>query len=112
MLRLGALSYERDQLPALHPGRCARVAAGGRTIGYLGELHPAIVQELELGSAPILAELVLDALTTASVPVAGPVSRFPPVIRDLAVVLSDHVTAGATLPRSAPPWSRNPLAGS
>ena len=111
MLRLGALSYERDQLPALHPGRCARVAAGGRTIGYLGELHPAIVQELELGSAPILAELVLDALTTASVPVAGPVSRFPPVIRDLAVVLSDHVTAGATLAEIRSALASEPAGG-
>ena len=97
ILRLGALGYERDQVPALHPGRCARVIAGGRTIGHLGELHPAIVQELELGSAPMLAELDLEALMTATVPVAGPVSRFPPVIRDLAIVLPEQVTAGTAL---------------
>src|SRR3546814_5825251 len=42
-------SIHADELPSwLHPGRGARVARDGETVGYLGALHPRLARELDL----------------------------------------------------------------
>src|SRR5690606_23349114 len=43
--------------PALHPGRCARIAVGGQDVGVLGELHPRWRQAWDLPQAPVLFEI-------------------------------------------------------
>ncbi len=88
-----ALRFERAEHPALHPGRAARVLVHGRPIGWLGSLHPGIQQAMELASAPILAELELEPLLDRAVPNYQPISRFPPVVRDLALVVPETVPA-------------------
>ncbi len=87
----GSLSFEAAVHPAYHPGRSARVLRDGQPVGWLGELHPRWVQQYELEAAPILFELDIDALTPAKVPVYAPVSSFPIVLRDLAVVVDAKV---------------------
>ena len=89
-----ALTAQPAPHVALHPGRSARLLLGGEPIGWLGELHPALQQELELPQPPIVAELDIDALLVRRVPVHEEVSRFPPVIRDLSIVVgSDRSVA-------------------
>ncbi len=75
------------QHPALHPGRAASVLVDGTVIGVLGEVHPRWVQKYELGPPPVVFELELAALTDVAVPAYAPVSRFPAVVRDLALAL-------------------------
>jgi phenylalanyl-tRNA synthetase beta chain len=91
----GSLRFERGAHPALHPGRAARVLRDAKPIGWLGELHPRWQQKYELPQAPILFELDLDALLAAPMPHYREVSKFPPVIRDLAVVVDETVSAQA-----------------
>ena len=91
------LSFERTTHPALHPGRAANVLIDGRCIGCLGELHPRWQQKYELPQAPVLFELELDALLAARMPQYREVSKFPPVIRDLALVVDEAVPAQALL---------------
>jgi phenylalanyl-tRNA synthetase beta chain len=83
----GSLRFEAAAHPAFHPGRSARIYRNGQPAGWLGELHPRWVQKYELESAPTLFELDIDALTPAKVPGYIPVSSFPIVLRDLAVVV-------------------------
>jgi phenylalanyl-tRNA synthetase beta chain len=91
------LRFERTTHPALHPGRAANVLIDGRCIGWLGELHPRWQQKYELPQAPVLFELELDALLAAPMPQYREVSKFPPVIRDLALVVDEAVPAQALL---------------
>lgn len=86
---LGALrpEFSRCEHPALHPGRCAAILVNGRQVGVLGEIHPRWVQKYELGTAPIVFELELDVLTTVVLPSYQELSRFPAVVRDLALVV-------------------------
>ena len=92
----GAFAFEPAQLSCLHPGRTARVLRAGRPIGWVGEMHPALVRELGFPAAPVLFEL-----DTAGLGVKYPrfeeVSRFPQVRRDLAVVVPEEVTFSALL---------------
>ena len=64
----------------------------GQSIGFVGELHPKWRQAYELAQAPILFEFDLDAVMVRAVPVFQPVSKFQAVQRDVAVVVSDHVS--------------------
>lgn len=89
--------FERASHPALHPGRSARVVLDGRAIGFIGELHPVWVQRYELGTAPVVFEVELDALLDTVTPAYREVSRFPAVTRDLALVVDQGVASAALL---------------
>jgi phenylalanyl-tRNA synthetase beta chain len=101
----GTTDFERTTHPALHPGRAAKVLLDGIPVGWLGELHPRLQHKYELPQAPVLFELDLDALMAAPMPVHRELSKFPPVIRDLAVIVDDGMPAEALLDvmRSARP---------
>jgi phenylalanyl-tRNA synthetase beta chain len=96
-LHLGQpVAYQDTDYPMYHPGKCARITVGGRQVGVLGELHPAVHAQLELGAAPVLAAALdldtLRALTpdrhdTAMVP------NFPPVLEDLALIVAEDMPA-------------------
>jgi phenylalanyl-tRNA synthetase beta chain len=58
-------------------------------------MHPRWVQKYELGTAPVVCELELDALLDVALPAYGEVSRLPTVVRDLALVVPDAVGAQA-----------------
>jgi phenylalanyl-tRNA synthetase beta chain len=81
--------------PFLHPGRSARVRAGARDIGWVGEIHPSVLREWDL-EAPVAGfEIDFDALAELA---PGPahysdVTTFPAVLQDIAVVLPEDVSA-------------------
>jgi phenylalanyl-tRNA synthetase beta chain len=79
--------------PGLHPGRAAGVSVAGALIGWIGELHPRWQQKYELPFPSVLFELDVDALTGLEMPQYREISKFPPVIRDLAVVVDENTPA-------------------
>ncbi|MDR2187858.1 MAG: phenylalanine--tRNA ligase subunit beta [Azonexus sp.] len=83
--------WEKLTHPALHPGRAASVVLDGKIIGCLGELHPEWVQKYELPQAPVIFELDLAALKAAPIPAFAEVSKFQPVLRDLAIVVDQNL---------------------
>jgi phenylalanyl-tRNA synthetase beta chain len=86
-------SVHSDALPGwLHPGRGARVARDGETVGYLGALHPQLAKALDLGSDVHVLELALEPLLARRLPKAQPVPRFPMVRRDIAVDLPEEIS--------------------
>ncbi len=97
-LRIKDAVYEacKDEY-AYHPGRCARLMRGGKALGLLGELHPAVCGNYGIASAVCAAELDFDALFEARGREAAyaPLPRFPAVLRDLAVVCDESVTVGS-----------------
>jgi len=84
--------YIADTLPCLHPGRSARVTRAGKTLGWIGELHPQLVQEFDFTYAPILFEVEYLPALAAKMPRFEEISRFPRVRRDLAVVVDEKVS--------------------
>ncbi len=84
-------TFEPGELTALHPGRSARVLRRGSPVGWVGELHPALVKALDFTYAPVLFELDMGALAVKRAAFED-VSRFPQVRRDLAVVVDEAVT--------------------
>ncbi|MGV0814848.1 phenylalanine--tRNA ligase subunit beta [Mycolicibacterium boenickei] len=85
-----------QQLP-WHPGRCAEVLVGDTTVGYAGQLHPAVVERAGLPKGSCAVELDLDAVPIVEVLPAPSVSPFPAVFQDISVVVADDVAAAAVV---------------
>ncbi|MFZ2854821.1 MAG: phenylalanine--tRNA ligase subunit beta, partial [Rhodocyclaceae bacterium] len=91
LLAPAVVRFEKAVHPALHPGRTARVLVDGQAIGIVGELHPQWLQKYDLPLAPVVFELDLDAVKLAKLPQFAEVSRQPPAIRDLAIVVEQEL---------------------
>ncbi len=86
---------EPGERPFLHPGRSAGILAGDeQKIGWIGELHPLVARDWDLEGGAAF-ELDVDALAelVPTTPGYRPVSTFPAVIQDIAVVVADDVPA-------------------
>lgn len=89
------LKYERSDIEYLHSGRSADIMTGGKKIGYVGEVNPMVANALDVKTRLYIAEINIDdisklANTTYSF---EPISKFPPVERDLAIVVEEAVSA-------------------
>jgi phenylalanyl-tRNA synthetase beta chain len=85
---------------SMHPGRTAELfietAEGELSVGFAGELLPALAVELDLPRVVAVAELDLDVLIAAAgttIDVA-PISGFPAATQDLSLVVAADVPAG------------------
>jgi len=83
------LAFEGKAEPFLHPGRAARIAVGGEPAGWIGEIHPLVCREWDVEAASgFEVDLApLTAAATAGEEIYEPISAFPTVRQDLAVVV-------------------------
>lgn len=93
------ISYEPLEHPTYRPGRTARLLLGETQVGVMGELHPLVVEQFGLqleDDQPVLAaDIDLDALI-AHIPFHypyDPISPYPAIHEDIAVVVDKGVTA-------------------
>ena len=87
------------EVPAfMHPKRSALVMLESKPVGFVGEIHPDVGDELELIGRVVYAELDAAALYTLSEEL-GPTQarglpKFPAVTRDIAMLVADAFSAG------------------
>ena len=91
------LTLQAAPHPASHPGRSAQILLEDRPVGWIGELHPQWQQQNDLPQPALWFEVELSALMRGSLPKLAPVSRFPLVRRDIAVVVDEAVSAHTLL---------------
>ncbi|MGY6278016.1 phenylalanine--tRNA ligase subunit beta [Methylomonas sp. MgM2] len=93
-LSAGALSFRSAQHPALHPGQTAEILdADTNVVGLLGMLHPNLERQLGFDGPVYLFEVEQDAVLQRVVPKFEPLSKFPSVRRDLALLIKQQVSA-------------------
>jgi phenylalanyl-tRNA synthetase beta chain len=91
-------SFEPEARPFLHPGRSAVVLVERAEAGWVGELHPEVVEKFELGGWPVAAfELDLALCDTDPAPSFESFVNVPAVNWDLAVVVDARVPVGDML---------------
>jgi phenylalanyl-tRNA synthetase beta chain len=89
------LSIQQAQLPDMHPGRTAGLFVNGESIGFIGQLHPALEKELDLKETYVFdinLERVLEAHHYE--PTYTAIPRYPSITRDIAFILDEQVNAG------------------
>ena len=89
-------TFEAATHSALHPGQTASIKLAGSIVGYVGALHPTLQKALDLPQTVYLFEIAQAALADSSFPRFMPLSKFPEVRRDIAVVI-DQKLAVSTL---------------
>jgi len=94
---LGApkINFRKATRAPFHPGRCAVLSIDSQDIGVMGEVHPPVRARYDLHQRAYLAVLDFDILArhVDLLKPYAPISRFPLVERDLALVLNDDVVA-------------------
>ncbi|HVF85656.1 MAG TPA: phenylalanine--tRNA ligase subunit beta, partial [Abditibacteriaceae bacterium] len=94
---LGApkINFRRATRAPFHPGRCAVLSIDSQDIGVMGEVHPEVRARYDLNQRAYIAFVDFDILArhVDLLKPYSPISRFPIVERDLALVLNDDVVA-------------------
>ena len=94
----GKALYQPAQHPALHPGQTAQIYnPDGQVIGLLGMLHPSLEKQLGFASPVFLFEIDQNAVLARITPKFSPLSKFPSVRRDMALIVADTVSAQALI---------------
>jgi phenylalanyl-tRNA synthetase beta chain len=95
---LGRLGVEADFIPgddeSLNPARQAAIVVGGKRVGVVGEVHNKVAEAFDLAEGVYLIEMNLAELLpfTLEHRLFQPISRFPAVVRDIALVVDSGVT--------------------
>lgn len=96
---IGTVRFETSQKhAAMHPGQTADIYLGDVYLGYVGQIHPQLLADAKL-PAVFAFELDLENVIAHSQnPVAyQPVSKYPQISRDLALLVDENVSQQAVL---------------
>lgn len=88
-LHITDVEYERlTDNPVYHPGRSAVIKIKGKTLGVIGEVHPSVLRNFEIGVKAYIGELDFTAIFNAAnrdVKYTS-LTKFPAVTRDFSIV--------------------------
>ena len=84
---------QTSELPFLHPGAAAEISVGGENRGWLGELHPGLLEAYKFPEKVCLAELALDPFYERELPkpIYSRLGTFPAVQSDLSFLIDKEV---------------------
>lgn len=89
--------YARANKTFLHPGRSAEIFVDGKSVGFLGEVHPDVQKNYGIDNTRIyVAEISIDAIFNKNCLVKSKCEafgKFPNIDRDLAVVVAEDTLA-------------------
>jgi phenylalanyl-tRNA synthetase beta chain len=89
------IAYKQAKRDGMHPGRTADILLDGKTIGFVGQLHPTVQKEYDLKETYVFELALTDLLNTEVEDIRySPIPRFPSITRDIALVVDEHVIAG------------------
>lgn len=91
----GSFSVERCDEPFLHPGKSAYIVVDGRRAGYVGEVHPLVLEAFDIGKPVVAFEILEDALIASSsgIVIFEDLLTFPASFQDIAVVVNEQTAA-------------------
>lgn len=97
-LNIEGYHYEKEaHHPSFHPGRCANVIWNGHVLGTLGELHPIVLDNFNIGARAYAADLDFNMILqlTKETPRFKAIPKYPAIERDMAVVVKEEVESFA-----------------
>lgn len=86
----------KTKKPFLHPGRSANIIYDNIIIGYLGEVHPEVLDHYDIGEKSYVAVLDMPeivARATFDIKYEG-IAKYPAVSRDISMVMEKEILAG------------------
>jgi len=82
-------SFVKSERAFLHPGKSAEVMVNGKSIGFIGELHPSKAEEADIRERVTLFEIDMENFVDAAAFTYkfASFSKFPSVYKDISVVV-------------------------
>lgn len=96
-LNIRGIEYKQlTDNPTFHPGRTAAIIAGGKQIGVVGEIHPTVSDNFDIGLPCYAAEINLsDLFECVDTGIKfKPLPKFPAAERDIAVLVDKTTAVG------------------
>lgn len=83
--------------PTFHPGRCANIFIGETKVGVIGEIHPVVCENYEVGTRVYVANLDASVLFENVAPHIGykQLPKYPASTRDLALICDEDLPVAA-----------------
>jgi len=102
-LNITNIDFVRHHLPYTHPGKTALIQTAPTKgenkpitpIGYIGEVHPKVCENYEIGTTCYIACLCVETLSQLYIPHRNfsALSVFPAMTRDLALIIPEAISA-------------------
>jgi len=85
----------KADIPFLHPGKTCVVEKDGSRIGIAGEIHPDIVQRLDMKQTTYVFELYMDSIAPFmdAKKRYAPIPKYPVIARDAAMIVGEEIPA-------------------
>lgn len=90
-------AFSASERDGLHPGQTADITRKGQSVGYVGRLHPQAAAQLGLNTAVYVCEIDLEAVLESRLPAFEPLSKYPGVRRDIAIIVDKSVASASLL---------------
>ena len=98
-MKLGSLGFDQASIKHLRAGQAAKIKAGGADIGSIGRLADTIAAPYKFRQPVYVAELDFTSLLDSEARAIQykPLPRFPPVVRDVTLLISRDVSLSELL---------------
>ena len=93
-LNIAVVSFRSAMdVTCLHPGRACRIYAGDREAGVLGEVHPDVLERMDLKRRAVVFEIDFDILARqfSDDVITRDIQKFPSSSRDVAFLIGRDV---------------------
>ncbi len=92
-LHLDEVEFITEGHSALHPGKSAKIVIKQQEAGWIGVLHPKLLDALDIQEEVMIFELNLDQLQSFIAPQFQSISKYPQIRRDLSFLVGEDITA-------------------
>ena len=82
-----------QSVPYFHPGVAGELSVGGTVVGWFGEVHPAVREQLGIEARVFAFDLDLSKLPLAEPAQMRTIPRFPGSARDVSLLLAESIPA-------------------
>jgi phenylalanyl-tRNA synthetase beta chain len=88
-----AFEFRKSENTILHPGQSADIYVAGKRVGFIGVLHPVVLEKLDISQRTLVFEIETECLTRTQLAEFKELSKFPAIRRDLAFIVEHNIEA-------------------
>ena len=86
-----SFTFKAGKHAAMHPGQTAEIFKNGKSVGFIGTVHPEIERLFGLNGRTVIFEIEWSAIDSRVIPEAVTLSKFPSNRRDIAVIVDENI---------------------
>ena len=91
------LNYKVANISYLHPNISADIIWANKVIGHIGKVNPKVTKNFDINKDCYYFDLNLDVVPQKKTKKIKALPKYPASVRDMAVVVEDHVASGDML---------------